>query len=223
MFSVVNFNEYINGVNIKRDDYEVYKNIIQKISNDEYYICEYNGRKTWFCIYCDVNNKWYTTESLDDDNNKLTKGELLVTDNVPAFFAEYWVIIDYSTRKTYMSNHDIVAEAMDDFVTTLNGILHLVGSFCYYQDNDDKKFYITSDSYVNFRETKSYVDYNNLPIDGVIDCFFSYDDYLIVLSSNKYYISCIETPYAFYELTELPTNNISTEEMTRIYMESAER
>ena len=122
----------------------------------------------------------------------------------PEFIGGCLVVYDERKKKTFISlDGDTNNEG-----SWINGKVIIIGSFCYYQDNDDYHYYVAHESYIKFEKMIKGNDETNdekiIPIEHVENIKTYGNDYLFIKSDMKYYISECSHPYEFYEIDHEP-------------------
>lgn len=124
----------------------------------------------------------------------------------PKFIGDHLVIYDESKKKTFISlDEDINNE--NEWIDSkwINGKVIIVGSFCYYQDNDDYCYYVAHETSIIFEKMiKQNDDKKFIPIEHIDKIKTYSDDFLVIESDLKHYISEYNHPYEFYEIDHEP-------------------
>ena len=161
----------------------------------------------WWYTYCDIDDNWYATNSLIESSSNIKIGKTFVSKSMPEFFEGYLILYNHERNITFMINVDI-QDNFDESSFYINGIVHYTEHFAYYQSNYSKHYYILT-RYTNnvFKSITDSNTYEYLDVDRVFTEFIKSDNYFVIKSGDRYYISHIKRPDKFYKIDSVPDND----------------
>ena len=189
MFEYINFREYINeGKPWDGDMEEVYEHLVAKVKQHDVYHHGYSEYYNWWAIHCELNSKWYTTDSIHKhDDGDITIPDAIMTDDRPGFFGGCFIIYDNILRKTMMRLENIPSKYREkDF--DINGKVQHGEYYCWYINNDDNKYYIGSEHNMEFNLSYDRDD-NEILVDEIYNEYcHNGNEMLVIRSGNNIYM-----------------------------------
>ena len=201
MVEIVSFSECEYDKYANESKNTIYADIHNKAVKNEMIRYGHNRFYHWYSIHCDVDNKWYTTNSWPGFNNNY-----LVTNDMPAFFGSALFLIDNEHHETLIIM-DTIPEVINENTNMLyiNGLVIFGDKFCYYQDNENKQYYISYYHSIDFFLVREEMTNECLQIDYICKEYSGlYYDFIVISSCGKYYMFRNYSPYDFHLIDSIP-------------------